>query len=69
MAQKNTYTVNVGNVGNIEYTSKKLALDCYNTYVTQSKDMYGRASGEDVYLFQNDEIIKEYYGTLHENED
>ena len=64
MSKKNTYTVNFGNVGNIHYTNKKDALKCFNDYTKLSQSKFGRASEEDVYLFQNDEIIKEYLGTM-----
>ncbi len=67
---KNNYTVNVGNIGNMEYTSKKLAEDCYKTYVTLSMNNETRAAGESVYLFKNGEIVKEYIGTIDaENND
>jgi len=64
-AIKKNYTVSVGNVGNIEYTSKKLAIECYNTYVSLSKNNQTRASGEDVVLFENGEPMSgfEYFGT------
>ena len=62
MKVKNKYIVNVGNVGNMDYTSKVLALDCYATYVTLSKKGITRAAGESVVLFCNDEIVKEYTG-------
>ena len=65
---KNTYTVSIGNVGNIDYSSKKLAEDCYKTYVTLSVNNEGRAAGEAVTLFKNDEILKEYYGTMGDSE-
>ena len=56
------YQVVVGNVGTMKYTSKKLAEDCYRTYVTLSTNNISRASGESVILFKNDEIIKEHLG-------
>ncbi len=68
MKQKKIYTVNVGNVGNMEYTSKKLAIDCYKTYVTLSMNNETRAAGEDVTLLENDNVIMEYFGTLSEAE-
>lgn len=63
MKSKNKYIVNVGNIGNIDYTNKQLALDCYSTYVSLSKKGITRAAGESVFLFCNDEIVKEYTGT------
>jgi protein involved in sex pheromone biosynthesis len=65
---KQTYTVSVGNVGNMDYTNKKLAEDCYKTYVTLSVNYQGRAAGESVTLFKNDEILKEYSGTMGDDE-
>ena len=63
------YTVIVGNVGKIgEYASRNLAKEAYQTYVELSKSEYGRVSGEPVYLFENDDIIEEYKGTLLEEE-
>ena len=64
---KNVYVVNVGNVGNIECKNKVEAVNTFAEYVKQSKSDYGRPSGEDVTLFINDEIAKEYIGTLSEN--
>jgi hypothetical protein len=62
------YIVNVGNIGNIEYTSKKLAEECYTTYVSMSKQNITRAAGESVVLFKDDEIIKEYIGTIDQQQ-
>jgi hypothetical protein len=61
---KKIYTVNVGNVGNMEYKSKKLALNCFKTYVTHSKNHETRASGESVQMFMNDDLLQEYIGDL-----
>lgn len=67
MKQKK-YTVVVGNVGTMDYTSRKLAIECYNTYVTLSTNNEGRAAGESVTLFDdNDNIIMDYIGTLQED--
>lgn len=63
---KNKYLVSVGNVGNMEYTNKQLALDCYNTYVSLSKKGITRAAGESVVLMCNDAIIKEHTGILND---
>lgn len=59
---KKVFTVNVGNVGNIEYTSKKLATECYNTYVSLSINNETRAAGESVFLFEGENIISEHIG-------
>lgn len=70
MKSSKIYVVNVGNIGNMEYRSKKLAEECYTTYVTLSKTNQTRAAGESVVLFCNNEIIKEYIGTIdQENQD
>lgn len=66
MKSKNNYTVNVGNIGNMEYTDKRLAIDCFKTYVSLSKQGKTRAAGEDIILMCNDVIIDEYIGTLNE---
>jgi hypothetical protein len=65
---KTKYVVSVDNIGNMEYTSKKLALECFDTYVTLSKNNETRAAGESVYLFINDELVKEYVGTIAQSE-
>jgi hypothetical protein len=65
--KKNTYTVVVGNIGTMDYTSKKLALECFNTYVSLSKSGEGRAAYEPVTLFINGEIDKEYLPELSDN--
>ena len=62
---KNKYIVTVSNIGNMDYTSKKLAIDCYKTYVTLSKNNITRAAGEDVTLFEGDNILMEYSGTIN----
>ena len=59
---KSNYQVVVGNVGTIDYTSKKLANDCYTTYVTMSKQNITSAAGESVTLFKDGEIIQEHIG-------
>ncbi len=61
---KKTYTVIVGNVGNMDYTNKKLAMDCYKTYVTMSKQGVTRAAGESVTLLEGEEIIMEHIGEI-----
>lgn len=58
------YEVNVGNIGNISCSSKSEALSRFDEYVRQSKASSGRASGEDVVLLKNGEIIREYNGTV-----
>jgi hypothetical protein len=51
----------------MEYTSKKLALECFNTYVSLSKAGEGRAAYEPVTLFKDGEIISEYLPELSDN--
>ena len=62
------YIVNVGNIGNIDCTTKEQAIVLFNDYVTQSKNNIGRAAGEDVCIFEDGEPIMEYWGTLNETE-
>lgn len=57
---KHNYQVVVGNVGTMDYTNKKLATDCYKTYVTLSMKGETRAANEPVTLFKDGEIIEEY---------
>jgi hypothetical protein len=55
------YEVVVGNVGNVHTGgSKATAMTYFREYVEQSKSGCGRAGGEDVTLFKDGEIIKEY---------
>lgn len=68
MKKNNKYTVIVGNVGTMEYTNKKLAMDAYNTYVHLSKAMQTRAAGEDVTFMVNNEIVIEHMGSLQETD-
>lgn len=58
-----THEVVVGNIGTVySGTSKLDALAKYKEYVSQSKANYGRAAGESVTLFTDNEIAKEYLG-------
>lgn len=57
------YTVIVGNIGTVyrgpcAHTARTL----YSSYMGDSKANYGRASGESVYLFEDDEISRAYLG-------
>jgi hypothetical protein len=58
------YTLNVGNIGNIDYSNKKEAVKDFKEYVNQSKSGKGRAAHEAVILFKGDNIIMEYPGDL-----
>jgi len=60
---KNIYFVSIGNVGIIEFTNKKSAIQYYKEYVKISKMNISRAAGESIALFKNDDIILEYIGT------
>lgn len=57
---KHNYKVVVGNVGTMDYTSKKMAMDCFKTYRTMSIMGETRAANEPVTLLKNGEIIDEY---------
>ena len=61
---KNNYVVSVGNIGNIQEPNKKEAVKTYNEYVRQSKSNYGRAAGESVTLFMNDEKTNELWSEV-----
>lgn len=65
---KKIYTVNVGNIGNIQCANKKEAIETYNEYVRQSFENYGCAAGESVVLFEEDKIIKDYIGRIDLND-
>jgi hypothetical protein len=67
--KKKQYTVVVGNVGTMDYTSKKLAMDRYTTYITNSKRNETRAAGESVTLLQDGEPIMEHVGINDLEED
>jgi hypothetical protein len=57
---KHKYEVIVGNIGTMEYTSKKLATDCFKTYRTMSMQGITRAANEPVTLMKDGEIINEH---------
>lgn len=55
------YEVIVGNVGKVfEGSNGFEARQNYNHYVGQSKRKVGRASGEQVSLWKDNEILEEY---------
>lgn len=59
------YQVVVGNIGTVyDGTNKVEALKDFEEYKEQSESDVGRAGGENVVLFENDEPIKEFTGTL-----
>lgn len=60
---ENTYQVVVGNIGTVyDGNDLKDATEHYNAYIFQSKKNIGRVAGEDVTLFKDLEIHKEYIG-------
>lgn len=63
------YQVYVGNIGMVyDGDSEEDAILNFNDYVINSTQGYGRASGEDVTLFEDGEIIKDFIGKLnHDN--
>jgi hypothetical protein len=66
---KTQYEVIVGNIGTVYSGSNGFeATKTYNQYIGQSKAPHGRASGETVTLFKNDEPYKEYIGSIDQKE-
>ncbi len=64
------YTVIVGNIGQVaDTTDNREAVRQYLSYVIDSRNNYGRAAGESVTLFCDDEIIREYVGTIQPEAD
>jgi len=61
----NWYQVNVGNIGDV-YSghSKTEAEKCFEEYKVLSCLSLGRASGESVVMFADNEIEKEFDGIL-----
>lgn len=58
------YEVVVGNIGTVYTgTNPVEAILTYSKYKEYSRTQYGRASGEDVHLFLDSEILSEYLGT------
>ena len=59
------YEVIAGNIGSVYLgNDRAVARERMQTYIEQSKSNSGRAGGESVTLFRNDEIFDEYIGTL-----
>lgn len=64
---KHKWEVVVGNIGTVYDGSNGFeATKEYNQYVRLSKDNYGRVAGESVILFRDDDVYKEYYGTIED---
>lgn len=59
------YEVLVGNIGKVwEGNHHNDGMNVYAIYVNQSQTNYGRASGADVTLWVDGEIIKEFVGSI-----
>ena len=55
------YEVVVGNIGCVYYGEKLASANsAFKEYCKQSKESFGRASGESVVMMKDGEIIKEY---------
>ena len=66
---KANYTVIVGNIGTVyDDGNGKDATKTFNAYVKDSKAGYGKASGESVTFYKNDEIAKEFIGSIDSQE-
>lgn len=64
---KNSYSVNVGNIGTVfDGSNQRKAIRAFREYVNQSKAGYGRASGENVTLFCNGEPLREFFHPYQE---
>ena len=62
---KKQYSVIVGNVGTVFYsTNKKDAIATYKEYIKISDSSKGRIGGEDVVLTCNDEPLYEHHGSF-----
>jgi hypothetical protein len=63
------YEVIVGNIGLVYQGSNPCeAGKIFKEYKEQSRSGYGRASGESVTMFKHGEPIREYIGTLENQE-
>jgi hypothetical protein len=63
------YSVVVGNVGTVYAGDDvRLAHSTYWEYMRISQQPTGRASGEDVTMFMDGDIVREYIGTLSQDE-
>ena len=59
------HSVIVGNIGTVvDDGTWKEASDAFSEYRRQSRDNQGRAAGEDVTWFRDEEIYQEYTGSL-----
>jgi hypothetical protein len=62
------FEVICGNVGSVySGNSRMAAKSTFNTYVDHSSSGYGRAAGESVTLFEDDEILDEHVGSVDQS--
>lgn len=60
------YQIEVGNIGAVYIgESKETAIRLFDLYVDQSVEGYGSATGENVTMLHNDEIVQEFIGALN----
>jgi hypothetical protein len=65
--KRKEYTIIIGNVGHVDtFTNKRQAIAEFHAWVSESKQPYGRASGESVTLWDGEEPILEHLGTMEE---
>jgi hypothetical protein len=61
------YQVYVGNIGKVyDGDNHEDAMETFEEYVVISANGHGRASGEDVTLFEDGDIIKDFIGKENE---
>lgn len=60
---KATYSVTVGNIGTVYTGNGTEAKRVFAEYREQSATNYGRAAGESVVLWKDNEPVKEYIGS------
>lgn len=61
------FQVIVNNLGTVyDGASSVDANKIYKAYIQASKEPHGRASGESVIMLKDDEIMREYEGTLQD---
>lgn len=62
---KTTHIITVGNIGTVyDGVDEAEAQRKFDVYVAQSKNAYGRASGESVVWIKDEDIYKEHEGTV-----
>lgn len=68
MKNNGQYSVIVGNIGTVYTGDGTNARRHFSEYRAQSKNGIGRAAGENVTILHNNEIIKEFVGSLEAKE-